>query len=46
MNLTPWKSKRFGRREWRGTLGPIELFQSSREQPRKSAEEQVFAVVQ
>lgn len=45
MNLTPWESRGFGRCEGRGTLGTIELFQSSREQPCKSAEEQGFAVV-
>jgi len=45
MNRTHCPSKRFGEREERETLRRNELFQSSRKQASKSAEEQVFGVV-
>lgn len=45
MNLTHWRSKRFGKREGRKALEPIELFQGLRKQLVKSVIEQVFAVV-
>lgn len=45
MTLTDWLSRRFGEREGQETSTRMTVYQGTRGQPHKSAEEQVFGVV-